>query len=232
MTPENAGTEWTFVIDTDDYAGKFEREMCAYITGCTGDCGVGSEFAELADKEVAKDILEKFDDYIANVPDEHGCNRPVTIWPSTNWWNDGIGNQWRNDDSDIEKHRAAYAKSYADIYNGYMKTPLAAIESLKNGIPYSNWTIAAAAKEITANQKIIDKAKNIKKLKHHPAYNSVGIWFQKKPTAKLIKLMKERAQNFAKAKRDLGQEWDKDFELTIEGFRLVYNIHKSEEVTV
>lgn len=232
MTPENAGTEWTFVIDTDDYAGNFEREMCAYITGCTGECGVGSEFSELVRKEIAKDILEKFDEYIANVPDEHGCNRPVTIWSSTNWWSDGIGNHWRKDDTDKEKHRAAYAKSYANIYNGYMKNPLAAIESLKKGIPYSNWTIEAAEKEIKNNQKIIDKAKKIKKLKHYAAYNSVGIWFQKKPTAPLIKLMKERANKFAQAKRDMGFEWDKDFKLTIESFRLIQNVHISKEESV
>ena len=32
-----------FVVDTDTYAGNFEREMCAFMTGITGACGVGKE---------------------------------------------------------------------------------------------------------------------------------------------------------------------------------------------
>jgi len=36
-----------FVIDTDTYAGNFERPMCAYMTGRVGECGVGEEFAEM-----------------------------------------------------------------------------------------------------------------------------------------------------------------------------------------
>jgi len=42
---------YKFIIDTDQYAGNFEREMCAYLTGTVGECGVGDEFAELFSKE-------------------------------------------------------------------------------------------------------------------------------------------------------------------------------------
>ncbi|KKK83825.1 hypothetical protein LCGC14_2789530, partial [marine sediment metagenome] len=38
---ENKSDSWIFIIDTDSYAGNFEREMCAYITGRVGECGVG-----------------------------------------------------------------------------------------------------------------------------------------------------------------------------------------------
>ncbi len=31
---------YLFVIDTDTYAGNFEREMCAYVTGQIGECEV------------------------------------------------------------------------------------------------------------------------------------------------------------------------------------------------
>jgi hypothetical protein len=40
--------KFTVVVDTDSYAGAFEREMCAYITGQTGECGVGKDYAEFA----------------------------------------------------------------------------------------------------------------------------------------------------------------------------------------
>ena len=34
------------IIDTDTYAGNFERELCAYVTGIVRDCEVGIEIAE------------------------------------------------------------------------------------------------------------------------------------------------------------------------------------------
>jgi len=40
----------SFIIDTNEYAGNFEREMCAYCTGQIGDCGVGEEEAEKFEK--------------------------------------------------------------------------------------------------------------------------------------------------------------------------------------
>ena len=34
---------YTIIIDTDEYSGNFEREMCAYCTGQVGECEVGEE---------------------------------------------------------------------------------------------------------------------------------------------------------------------------------------------
>jgi hypothetical protein len=42
------GERLLFVVDTDTYAGNFEREMCAYITGQVGECEVGEEIAKAA----------------------------------------------------------------------------------------------------------------------------------------------------------------------------------------
>ena len=63
----------SFIIDTNEYAGNFEREMCAYVTGQIGECGVGSEYVE-------KGIPEQFENII-NMPDDNGCYRPVTCFP-------------------------------------------------------------------------------------------------------------------------------------------------------
>jgi hypothetical protein len=70
--------KYVYVIDTDQYAGNFEREMCAYITGITGDCEVGSEFAELYTKDTGEEE-SKFLDYI-EMRSDNGCNRPCEIW--------------------------------------------------------------------------------------------------------------------------------------------------------
>lgn len=66
--------EYLFVIDTDSYAGNFEREMCAYLTNQIGECTVGEKFIDL-DNPIAKEM----EDIILQKPDEHGCFRPVTI---------------------------------------------------------------------------------------------------------------------------------------------------------
>lgn len=73
------GTKYLFIIDTNQYSGNFEREMCAYLTGCIGDCGVGDKMSRLFYDEVDDPDDELFEN-IAYIPDEHGCSRPATIW--------------------------------------------------------------------------------------------------------------------------------------------------------
>lgn len=62
---------YAFVVDTDAYAGNFEREMTAYLTGQIGECGVGEELVE---------ELEINFDNVLQVPDEHACYRPTSCW--------------------------------------------------------------------------------------------------------------------------------------------------------
>ncbi len=64
--------EYMLVITTDHYAGNFERELCAHLTGCTGQCEVGHEY-------VVADIEELFEDIIVSKPDDNGCFRPVAL---------------------------------------------------------------------------------------------------------------------------------------------------------
>jgi hypothetical protein len=76
MNEENL---WLFIVDTDSYAGNFERCMCAYMTGQIGECEVGHEYADLFKEEV-KDF--DFGELVASVPDDNGCCRPTYIFPS------------------------------------------------------------------------------------------------------------------------------------------------------
>lgn len=91
-------TRFIFVVDTDSYAGNFERELCAHITGQIGECGVGGNYRE--DIEDLKEdhydfdlekICEWFDDHVMQVPDEHGCYRPCAIWATPGRTNNGSG---------------------------------------------------------------------------------------------------------------------------------------------
>jgi len=69
-----------FVIDTNRYAGCFERKMCAYITGRVGDCRVGCIDAGIAQKELEPVIYEELKSCVSSLPDQYGINRPVTIY--------------------------------------------------------------------------------------------------------------------------------------------------------
>lgn len=79
MCAENP-TSNVFVVDTDKYSGNFEREMCAYITGQVGECGVGEETAEEASETIRN--LAWFEENIVQEADEYQCHRPASIWPN------------------------------------------------------------------------------------------------------------------------------------------------------
>ena len=64
--------KFAIVIKTDSYAGNFEREMCAHVTGHVGDCEVGDEYV---DAKIAK----QFENIIGNEADDNGCYRPVAL---------------------------------------------------------------------------------------------------------------------------------------------------------
>ncbi len=86
-----------FVIDTTAYAGNFERETVAYMTGQYGDCGVGAARAGQAREELSQTTAGEgarlwMALHIAKRPDEHECCRPAGIVPTPGWFNDGMGN--------------------------------------------------------------------------------------------------------------------------------------------
>lgn len=70
------------IIDTDQYAGNFEREMCAFITGHIGDCEVGESEASKAQEEIVNQ--EWFMNNISSKPDDNGCWRPCKLYMSPN----------------------------------------------------------------------------------------------------------------------------------------------------
>ena len=82
MSVDNPKAKIILLIHTDKYAGNFEREMCGYVTGMYGECGVGEEEAlvfqeDMSDKGLDPDM---FDDIIAQEVDDNGCHRPASIW--------------------------------------------------------------------------------------------------------------------------------------------------------
>ena len=79
-------TKYVLRIETDKYAGNFERDMWAYITGLVGDCGTGSKMAEIFKNDsVDEYIVEWFEDEIIFIQDEHGAYSPVQMYGPPNY---------------------------------------------------------------------------------------------------------------------------------------------------
>lgn len=140
MSSDGPKTGYAFVIDTDSYAGNFERELCAHVTGTIGECEAGEEYVE--------DLPINFDN-VQHVADDNGTYRPVSIWKS----------------------------------------------------PIKN------------------------------SYDSVAIFFDKKPSQEQIDFMKERSKTFIEKNKQISSESSfyriKEFNIT--GYRLIRFVHTAEE---
>jgi len=163
------------VIDTDRYAGGFERQLVAFMTGRVGECGVGKEEAARFDEKAAPESFHP--DLIGEEPDEHGCYRPASIWVSPYYWNNA-GYHYFNattiDDpivlEDHERSRLKHIERTKRVYAHLGKEKLA--EILARGTPYDSGP------------------------KQHPAYCSVACFLVKRPDDAAIEFLVERAKLF------------------------------------
>ena len=155
---------YIFVVDTDQYSGNFEREMCAAVTGKVGECEVGNELAIKYCKENNIGDDDEYNEHVILMPDDHGSMRPCSIWTTPGWVNNGNGKHLRDNTSQAKGLKTKY-----------------------------------------------------------PAYNSVAIFMDRKPTPSEIEDMKVRAFAFAMAQTNSRK-------INIEGFRLITRI-TTETVT-
>lgn len=91
----NMGRRFVFVVDTESYAGSFERELCGYLTGRFDDPPThGDVEAEIAWRELPPEAKEYFDRHVMiclEQPDDVPTHTPVVIWPTPGWYNNGRG---------------------------------------------------------------------------------------------------------------------------------------------
>ena len=171
--------KWIFVVDTEQYAGNFERDMCAFMTGMTGDCGVGGEEAQLfLEQTDTTEDENPFENFVTLKPDEHGCARPTAMWDTPGWFSTGMGGQFK--DGQEEEAKAHYIKECLDY----------------------------GAKHDKTNQKRWKKTSEEPFNKSHASL-SVAIFFEKKPTEELVDIMIKRAKGYAEYARNAEKEWDR-----------------------
>lgn len=190
-----------FVIDTDRYAGNFEREMCAFITGVFGDCGVGERVSNNVCKD--KDV-KKIECYVGTEVDEHGCWRPCKIYPTPGWANNGLGYEYKIGEGEKQ---AAVEWATACISQAEAEMRVYADKKHAKKL-YDEW---------------IEKSKQPPPA--YPAYLSVAIVLDSVPPTKVLNLMKKRAKLFSTLSKNgelesIGVRIDPG-QINISGFRLV-----------
>lgn len=196
-----------FCVDTDTYAGSFERELCAYMTGILGECEVGEESKKLYEEDGHEPLEDLVDPY---VPDDHGCRRPVSIHPTPGWFNDGAGNHYRESGYD----EAAVVKKYN--------------QKVEEDAKRSEQVYADKAHGKKEADRIRKECK-AKKVKKYPAYNSVAVFLTREPTKEEIEFLKDRASKFVADQRKRSRFSDERFGFKIEGFRLVVEEKVAQE---
>lgn len=75
---ESSEVHTLLLIDMNQYSGDFDRQMCAFVTGRTGGCGVGEEIAARVLASVAG-ALDWTEEAMLRQADEYGIYRPVGI---------------------------------------------------------------------------------------------------------------------------------------------------------
>jgi hypothetical protein len=99
---------YVFVIDTDSYAGNFERWMCGYITGEYMDHNHGNEEAKIYRQKESYDFANSV---------QLICETPVTIWPTEGWYNDGNGNEYKEGEGPSCETKHPVYRSVAIFFN-------------------------------------------------------------------------------------------------------------------
>ncbi len=130
---------YVFVVDTDKYSGNFERWMCGYVTGRWDNETHGGDEAFIAKKELPPETWEYLQEHIINCMEEHddiAYSTPVIIWPTSGWFNDGMGGHFREgqEKEALEHHTEAvadYEKSHnTKLYVGKGLTKFPAYQSV------------------------------------------------------------------------------------------------------
>lgn len=212
-------SRYVFVIDTEQYAGNFERALCAYVTGHAGECGVGLPESEEFGTDKQSAGLTGSVIYVGSViyePDDHGCCRPCDIWPTPGWFNNGHAN-FRNGAAGQKRALASYKAATKKEAKVRIKEVSRIEKILRAGEKHGCWTWATCEEARRLHNKTIEKAEQHLTSPRFPAYMSVGIFFDQAPSSTAISTMKARAAGFnARRCRDQYSE-----DITITGFRLI-----------
>ena len=179
-----------FIVDTDKYAGNFERQLCAVAMNAIGDCGVGSNFVDTWDEE-------DLSGYTRQVYDE-GCYRPVEIYPSPYYYNNGMGFHYKDTPKDRREALEKYKQSWVDYNTPHIERAMKNLVADKPDHP--SWTPDACKREIIRLESEIERANAQTEPNKYDAYNSVVFYLSKELPQKVIDKVKYRCEDYCKGR--------------------------------
>lgn len=199
---------WLFVVDTTIYAGNFDREMIAWTTGAIGGCGMGEEQARVARRDADVSSIPT----PLLFPDEHGCRRPATVWPTPGWFNDGLGNHWPNDADPaavVARYDEAVREEAEHIRKVYDHKP-------KYG-------------EREANTWLRE---HLGTPGRYPSYQSVAVGFAEEPSEATLDILVRRTRDFCTRTRKRMSKPYGPYTIPLIGMRLVRWVSPKDVTTV
>lgn len=213
------------VIDTENYSGNFEREMCAYITGQVGECGVGEELAELAKEDIKH--LAWWEEHIVNEKDDNGCERPASIWDTPGWFNNGMGGQYKIGSPEALKAGDDSYQAMKSYNASQVKAITKRLENNDFETTPNGWTKEACENTLKSINDKLEEMKN--KVPQYPAYLSVAIFVDVFPPKEVWEECMTRAKYFAENYHKVVEEvhgYNSDEpSLTLTGFRQIETKH-------
>ena len=192
-----SGTTYILVVDTDSYAGNFERELAGYATGiCDLDRGRGDKEAMEA-AEAEPDIVAALRAKSRAVRhDEYGMVTN-TIRATPGRLNNGMGFHYSADDpAAMEDARIRSRQSMIDYQEGHLKEVrrrLAEGDFQPEGP--GAWTKEACERTIEGAQASIERAGQFVSW---PAFESVAMFFSEPLTAQEMAFVRRRAEAFSR----------------------------------
>jgi hypothetical protein len=202
-----------FVIDTEQYAGKFENKMCAYLTGWVGCTSEGAEQARAFNAEVPPAAVAELDSVLALFEDSGRPGHPVQRLPTPGWFDHGKCRHYQ----DTPENEIRALTNFLERSKLRDRKRLIALDACIAAAapPADRDACARDRAAILARWTRLDAMTAPLKL---AAYLSVGVAFSAKPGPALIELLKHRARKFAA-----------EHKIVITGFRLQAHMGPQEE---
>jgi hypothetical protein len=133
-----------FVVDTDTYAGNFERSLLAYVTGQKQDNfhDFDEKTAERVQDELPPDVSAHFENNIGwgldDLDDAPMMSR-VTVHPTPGWFNHGMGGHYKDgQEAEAFEH---YKQAIADYEKAHPGCDLHASPTLNKCPAYQSVAI-------------------------------------------------------------------------------------------
>lgn len=219
------------VVDTEIYAGNFERELCAYVTGAIGECGVGGEVARAAASEIVH--IDWWRRHVRSEADDKGCRRPTSIWATPGWFNNGMGGNYRDVPENYAPARDAAVRSMIEHQRHQEDIIRKRLETgdFEESMGGRGWTEEACRRTLADNAASVDRIRNSER--RYPSYQSVAIFVDEFPEGDVLSEMKSRAETYCRDVKSISPHgYMRLDKIVLTGFRFVEPVRTTVERSV